>query len=93
MELLKTYGLFFAPLLFLAFLDQFIHIPNIFLPIGFFAGVYLVFKAADAKNKDNRFLSTKKCGSCGRYVPSISRSGERCPHCHAYWGAERTIYR
>jgi|GEM_PF-3373029 len=34
---------------------------------------------------------TKNCGSCGKPVPLSSAVGQRCPHCGAYWGAERTV--
>lgn len=37
--------------------------------------------------------SQKTCGACGREVPPDSHSGQRCPHCGAYWGAENKKYK
>ena len=34
-------------------------------------------------------MTTKTCGNCGRGVPSHKSKGDNCPHCGAYWGAER----
>ncbi len=31
---------------------------------------------------------SKACGSCGGVVSSLSRIGQRCPHCSVIWGRE-----
>lgn len=31
----------------------------------------------------------KTCSNCGKVVPARSHSGERCPHCGAYWSFEQ----
>lgn len=38
-------------------------------------------------------LSGKSCGACGRGVSLSAHAGQRCPHCGAYWGGERTIHK
>jgi hypothetical protein len=39
------------------------------------------------------YLADKSCSACGRSVSLSSSAGQRCPHCGAYWSAEREIKR
>jgi len=34
--------------------------------------------------------SRKTCGACHREVPLSSHSGQCCPYCGVYWGAEKS---
>lgn len=38
-------------------------------------------------------LTDKQCSNCGRSVSLAAQAGQSCPHCGAYWGSERQIYR
>jgi len=96
--------LIFIPYIILFVLDKYIDLSFYAMCfsalVAILASSYFIAKFDDNDDDDSSKIRhssgvtvAKKCGSCGRHVPSSSRSGERCPYCHAYWGAERTIHR
>ena len=64
--------------------------------------VFLKKRSVRGKSAIGRFVgalasggssTSKTCGACGKPVSLTARAGQRCPHCGAYWGGERTIRR
>jgi hypothetical protein len=48
-------------------------------------------EAEEIRERSTNFGKEKTCGACGKIVSVSSMAGQRCPHCGAYWGAEKTI--
>lgn len=64
----------------------------------FLPGLLIVLAFLDRASSPFRFKSSytpmsytmnKTCSQCGRSVSLISRAGQHCPHCGAYWSFER----
>lgn len=62
------------------------------LTLLFVAGPGRIPQSAHAQT-GSVYWEQKFCSACGREVPLSSHTGQRCPHCGAYWSYETTDVR